>query len=215
MFRQILIARADDGLPLAESLEEDPSLRPFKVQAKKILRKITQPSNPQRCTIDTNSPFVFHYYVENGVCYMVLCDKDFSKKMAFAFLETLHKEFEEEYGAQVATATRPYKFIGFESRMQKLRRSYEDSRTAHRNLARINNELQDVQRIMRRNIDEVLDRGERLDDLSDRADSLKGKSQKYRRSAEELKWRALMAKLWPVIAVAVVVLVFLYFYFAW
>ena len=29
--------------------------------------------------------------------------------------------------------------------MQKLRRSYEDSRTAHRNLSRINNELQDVQ----------------------------------------------------------------------
>ena len=34
------------------------------------------------------------YYIENGICYMVLCDKDFSKKMAFAFLETLHKEFE-------------------------------------------------------------------------------------------------------------------------
>lgn len=47
--------------------------------------------------------------------------------------------------------------------MQKLKRSYEDSRAAHRNLGKINTELQDVQRIMMKNIDDVLDRGSALD----------------------------------------------------
>lgn len=47
--------------------------------------------------------------------------------------------------------------------MQKLKRSYEDSRAAHRNLGKINTELQDVHRIMFKNIDDVLDRGSALD----------------------------------------------------
>ena len=45
--------------------------------------------------------------------------------------------------------------------MQKQRKSYMDSR-ARRNLTNINSELQDVQRIMVQNIDDVLQRGETL-----------------------------------------------------
>ena len=45
--------------------------------------------------------------------------------------------------------------------MQKQRKSYMDSR-ARRNLSNINTELQDVQRIMVQNIDDVLQRGEAL-----------------------------------------------------
>lgn len=45
--------------------------------------------------------------------------------------------------------------------MQKSRKSYMDSR-ARRNLSHINTELQDVQRIMVQNIDDVLMRGETL-----------------------------------------------------
>ena len=45
--------------------------------------------------------------------------------------------------------------------MQKAKKSYMDSR-ARRNLNQINTELQDVQKIMVQNIDDVLQRGEAL-----------------------------------------------------
>ena len=45
--------------------------------------------------------------------------------------------------------------------MQKAKKSYMDSR-ARRNISNINTELQDVQRIMVQNIDDVLQRGEAL-----------------------------------------------------
>lgn len=45
--------------------------------------------------------------------------------------------------------------------IQKTKKSYEDSRV-RRNLNNINTELQDVQRIMVQNIDDVLQRGEAL-----------------------------------------------------
>ena len=45
--------------------------------------------------------------------------------------------------------------------MQKAKKSYVDSRT-RRNISNINTELQDVQRIMVQNIDDVLQRGQAL-----------------------------------------------------
>ena len=45
--------------------------------------------------------------------------------------------------------------------IQKARKNFMDSRN-RRNLGRINDELQDVQKIMMQNIDDVLQRGEQL-----------------------------------------------------
>ena len=55
-------------------------------------------------------------------------------------------------------ATRPYSFIEFDTYIQKAKRTYADSR-GNRNLNTLNTELQDVQRIMVQNIDDVLQRG--------------------------------------------------------
>ena len=45
--------------------------------------------------------------------------------------------------------------------IQKAKKNYQDSR-ARRSMNRLNDELQDVQRIMVQNIDDVLQRGEQL-----------------------------------------------------
>jgi hypothetical protein len=42
-----------------------------------------------------------------------LCDKSYPKKLAFAFLEELQKEFQEKYGPEVGTVSRPYAFVKF------------------------------------------------------------------------------------------------------
>lgn len=49
--------------------------------------------------------------------------------------------------------------------IQKLKRSYVDSRSAQMNLSKLGEDLQDVQRIMMQNIDEVLGRGEKIDSM--------------------------------------------------
>lgn len=58
-------------------------------------------------------PFVNSYIIENGVCFLTLTDKTFSKRAAFSFLEELSSEFHREFGHKIATATRPYSFIEF------------------------------------------------------------------------------------------------------
>lgn len=191
--------------------------------------------------------FPCSYLIEKGVCYLVLCEGSFPKKLAFAYLEDLQAEFYEQHGKKVPTVSRPYSFIEFgetlrptkqdsgfmishekkisslssetslftllylymnksvfihkcfgkmanllnthyekrllksllflsgepwfdaapspDTYIQKTKKSYIDSR-ARRNLGSINTELQDVQRIMVANIEEVLQRGEALSGAS-------------------------------------------------
>jgi vesicle transport protein SEC22 len=59
--------------------------------------------------------FLFHfsYIIERGVCYLILCDKSFSKRLAFQYLEDLQTEFSSQYSTRVETVSRPYSFIEF------------------------------------------------------------------------------------------------------
>lgn len=100
----------------------------------------------------------FSYLIEYDVCYLVLCEKNFSKRLAYSYLEDIAQEFHATYGKRVNTVTRPYTFIEFDTYIQKAKKSFTDSRS-RRNLNTINNQLHDVQRIMVQNIDDVLQRG--------------------------------------------------------
>eukprot|EP00049_Salpingoeca_infusionum_P000697 m.41768 g.41768 ORF g.41768 m.41768 type:complete len:218 (+) comp10607_c0_seq2:380-1033(+) len=212
-FAQVLIARVSDAMPLAESVLVEPLATQYKRTIKAMLRKM-EDNNPApiRCTVTTGD-LLIHYEIASGVCYLALCDKSFSKKLAFAYLEDLQQAFSEQYGDRVASAERPYAFIAFDNKMTKLRRQYEDSRTSHRALSKLNTELQDVQQIMLKSIDDVLERDSKLDGLTSQVDQLKGQAAKYRKSAQNLKWKALLQKWGPVGGVTLVILIFLYFYY--
>nr|CAG4635166.1 EOG090X0HBC [Alona affinis] len=205
------IARVGDGLPLAASIPEDEEsgkgVLDFQNQAKMLFRKLNNQS-PSKCTIETGSHF-FHYLIDQDVCYLVLCEQSYSKKLAFSFLEDLAQEFSSLYGKKVHSVNRPYSFIEFDTYIQKARRSFMDSRT-RRNLTALNTELQDVQRIMVRNIDDVLQRGSLLSDLDNKAQNLSVSSQRYKRDARHLNMQSTYAKIG---AAAIVMIVFvLYFW---
>jgi len=55
----------------------------------------------------------YSYFIENDVCYLVLAEKNYSKRLAFSYLEDLAQEFHTQYGKKVNTVTRPYSFIEF------------------------------------------------------------------------------------------------------
>ena len=57
--------------------------------------------------------FYCSYFIERGVCYLVLTEKSFSKRLAFTYLEDLQTEFSSQYGGKVDTVSRPYSFIQF------------------------------------------------------------------------------------------------------
>ncbi|MGH0154822.1 UNVERIFIED_CONTAM: hypothetical protein FKN15_027683 [Acipenser sinensis] len=189
--------------------ESGRDLQQYQSQAKQLFRKLNEQS-PPRCTLEAGV-MSFHYVIEKGVCYLVLCEAGFPKKLAFAYLEDLQSEFDEQHGKRVPTVSRPYSFIEFDTYIQKTKKSYIDSR-ARRNLGNINTELQDVQRIMVANIEEVLQRGEALSALDSKASNLSSLSKKYRSDAKYLNTRSTYAKLAAVGVFLVMLIVYVRFW---
>lgn len=109
------------------------------------------------------------------MAYLTITDRSYPRKLAFSYLDELAKEFEMSYGHQVQQRNlRPYAFVGFgtcnsdqDTFMQRTKRLYADTRTAESaassNLDRLNEDLQDVQKIMTKNMEDLLWRGDSLD----------------------------------------------------
>uniref|UniRef100_A0A0K8TP47 Putative vesicle-trafficking protein sec22b-b n=1 Tax=Tabanus bromius TaxID=304241 RepID=A0A0K8TP47_TABBR len=204
-----MIARVIDGLPLVGSMQEDEqsgrSIHEYQNQAKMLFRKLGAHS-PPRCSIETGN-YLFHYLIENDVCYLVMCDKLYSKRLAFNYLEDLAQEFHANYGRRVNSVTRPYAFIEFDVYIQKAKKQLTDRR---RNINTINTQLQDVQRIMVQSIDDVLQRGTVLSDLDTKTQTLSMISRKYKQDATYLNRKSMYVK---AAAIGIVFLVFVLYFF--
>nr|XP_020668714.1 vesicle-trafficking protein SEC22b-like [Pogona vitticeps] len=95
--------------------------------------------------------------------------------------------------------------------IQKLKKSYLDT-WSKRHLSSINLELQDVQKIMVTNIEEVLQRGEALSALDTKASNLSTLSKKYRQDAKFLNSRSAYAKAAATSLIFVVLMLYLRFW---
>ncbi|KAG8745787.1 SNAP receptor [Ceratobasidium sp. 414] len=208
MVRSTHIARASDALPLAASVDDEETeqaLQEYKQQAKLVCRRITPHSEP-KCSIESG-PYTLHYLIAGNVTYLVICDASYPRKLAFSYLDELTKEFERVYGDKVEGVRKPYAFVGFA-------RLYRDTRSAtassENNMDKLNGELQDVTRIMTKNMEELLWRGDSLDKMSHLSTSLRSESAKYRKAARNINTQALIRKWAPVGAVGLFILVFIY-----
>ncbi|KAF8339009.1 protein transport protein Sec22 [Cantharellus anzutake] len=216
MVRSTIIARASDALPLAASSDDEQTeqtLHEHKQQAKLIFRRITPNSEP-RCSIESG-PYTLHYLISENVVYLTITEKSYPRRLAFSYLDELSKEFLTVYGPKVETTRKPYAFVGFDTFMQKTARLYQDTRTAaaESNLDRLNSDLQDVTRIMTKNMEELLWRGDSLDKMSHLSSSLRTESEKYRRASRDINLHAMLRQWAPVGAFAFIFVIFIWWRF--
>jgi vesicle transport protein SEC22 len=202
------IARASDGLILSETWDSGQSehLSVYKQQAKKILQKLN--GAPPRCTVDggtTAAPIVFHYLIDGGVCFLCLAGKSFPKRLAFSYLEEIHRAFLEElkrhygttgsvdYRSQIETIQKPYFFITFDRTVQKKRADFRDPNSTAA-LSKLNEGLAEVNTIVRKSLEDIITRGDALNDVSSRASNLRDEAKKFSANARYLNVQALMRK---------------------
>ncbi|KAI7903215.1 Longin-like domain-containing protein [Cokeromyces recurvatus] len=216
MVKTTIIARVSDGLPLAASMDDEQvenELAEYKGQAKTIFKRLNMNSEP-RCSIESGK-YVFHYIIEGSVCYLCICDKSYPRKLAFSYLEELAKEFNMSYGNEVdKPGLRPYAFVKFDVFMQKTKRIYQDTRTQS-NLTKLNEDLQDVTRIMTKNMEDLLWRGDSLDRMSTISGELKDSAKMFKDKARHLNLQALYRKYGPLVIIASVILFVLLIRYYW
>jgi|Transcript_39518 vesicle transport protein SEC22 len=219
------IARQQDGLILVESWDQQNVVpQNVKQQAKMLLKKI----NSQQPTgiVEVGGNYNFHYATREGVCYLALFDRGYPKNLAFRFLEDIRQAFGEElkrefgssgavdYRSHIETIEKPYFFVKFDRVILKKKKEFQDP-TSTKALDRLNDNLAEVSNVMRTNIEELLNRGENLEAVSDKASSLRSASKDFKDQARMLSFMTALQKYAvPAVLGLVVVLVIWFKFFS-
>ena len=98
--------------------------------------------------------------------------------------------------------------------IQRTKRAYKDIRSQH-NLSRLQDELLDVSNIMTSNIKDVLERGNKLEQLNLLSETLSQESKRYLRDARQLNLDALYRKYGAPSIVLSIVFVCLWLWLKW
>ncbi|KAI9016027.1 putative vesicle-associated membrane protein [Hyaloraphidium curvatum] len=128
--------------------------------------------------------YLFHYIASGGVIYMVMADDQFGRRVPFAFLEDVRGRFEEEYDAgRIETG------INFEDFADVLaeRVNYFNSNPSADRVRQVQNEIDQVKDVMVSNIEKVLERGERIEILVDKTDTLNQRSIEFKKRSVQLR----------------------------
>ncbi|KAF3068897.1 Protein transport protein sec22 [Daldinia childiae] len=216
MIRSTQIARLGDGLMLCASVDDEQqsesSLPEVKSQTKIILRRLNRNAEPQ-ASIESGN-YTIHYLIANDIVYICISERSYPRKLAFTYLSDLSTEFAQSYPAPQlhSPSLRPYAFMEFDTFITRTKALYADAR-ATQGLGRLNDELRDVTKVMTKNIEDLLYRGDSLERMGEMSSRLRDDSRKYRKAAVKINWDLLIKQYAPIGVFVLIVLVFIWFRF--
>jgi vesicle transport protein SEC22 len=164
--------------------------------------------------------FVFYFMVRDSLCFLAMTEASYPKRVAFLYLDEvsdvilgeLVSEFGNDWRSQVDKAARPFQYIHYDPMIQRKQREFRDARQQNNKLQ---DDLNEIQSVMKKNIDEILNRGEKLDHVSTISQDLQAKSKTFKWGAKKLTWQARLQQYGPMVAGSAFVLVVIYLKFFW
>lgn len=154
--------------------------------------------------------YVFHYVVSSGLTYLCMADQQLPRSVAFEFLDDIRNRFISTYGERAKTAIA----FAFNADFQRVLQTQMDHYNAPRaddKVTRVREEINAVKDVMIRNIDKVLERGEKIELLVDKTEELDQQAFKFKKQAKNLKnvmwWRN--AKILILLVVVLLVVIFI------
>jgi len=203
------------GLMLCASVDDsetERALSEVKGQVKLVLRRLSRNSEPQ-ASIESGA-YTIHYLIAGEVVYVAITDRSFPRKLAFTYLSDVSTEFANTYPPQqlLSPVLRPYAFMEFDTFLSRTKATYSDARAAQ-SLDKLNDELRDVTKIMTKNIEDLLYRGDSLERMGELSSRLRDDSKKYRRAAVKINWDLMIKQYGPFGAVGLIILIFIWLRF--
>lgn len=102
--------------------------------------------------------------------------------------------------------------MDFDTFISRTKATYSDAR-ASQNLDRLNDELRDVTKIMTKNIEDLLYRGDSLERMGELSSRLRDDSKKYKRAAVRINWELLARQYGPFAALGLIIIFFFWWRF--
>jgi len=150
-------------------------------------RLVTQiPSYPDSQKSYSYDNFNFHYVVERGITYICMTDQDTGFRVPYSFLFDLASKFKATYGDRSQTAGAMAMNDTF-SRTIKERLDFYSKDPSADKMTKIKGDINDTKDQMIRNIDKVLERGEKIELLVDKTEDLSNQSHSFKSKSVKLK----------------------------
>jgi len=180
----------------------------FDEVARRILEKVPSQTNSKMSYVYERH--IFHYLVDDQITYLCMADEEFGRRVPFTFLEDLKNRFKSTYGQRGKNALAFAMNEDFSRVMRNLMDYYSHNPNADR-INKLKGEVDEVKNVMVHNIEKVLERGERIELLVDKTESMSQNAFHFKKSSTQLK-RAMWFKNVKLIAVIVcIILVVIYF----
>jgi vesicle-associated membrane protein 7 len=174
----------------------------FSTVTRLLLKKLPSEDNRLSYLYDNH---VFHYVVSDGMTYLCMSDKSSSRAQAFKFLEDLEETFRHTYGNRGKTA----RALAFDSDFKRTIKRLLEEYNGNDNLSLVQNQLEETTNIMLKNVESVLERGEKIEILAEDAIRINSEAIKYGKSARNLRKRYWWKDCKLKIMIAVVILIVL------
>jgi vesicle-associated membrane protein 7 len=141
--------------------------------------------------------YIFHYLVHNGITYLCMADAEMKYRMPFAFLDDIKGKLLGTYGTDCDTSLAFSLDAEFAPVLQQ-RMQFFNSDEAADNISVVRSEIHKARDTLADDIDLLVLRGQKVDQLADKADNLneqanvfKKKAIKVKKDARKSKWKCI------------------------
>ena len=117
-----------------------------------------------------------------------------------------------QWRQEVDQTERPFRFINYDPLIQRKQKEFQDERQQR---SKLNDDLSEIQSIMKKNINDILDRGEKLDNVQNISAELMNKSSNFKWGTRKLTLQARIQQYLPLLIGVLIVIFIIYVKFFW
>ncbi|XP_035668868.1 vesicle-associated membrane protein 7-like [Branchiostoma floridae] len=151
-----------------------------------------------------------HVVVENGIIYICAADASFDSKRPFAFLQDIKQRFTSGSLASRAITASSFELNrDFQPILAEKMEQFSKPGAGGDQLSMLQSQVDEVKGVMSQNIEKVLARGDRLDNLMEKTDELEASADTFKKTARRVKKKYFWKNAKMMIILSVVVLVVL------
>lgn len=140
--------------------------------------------------------YMFHYAVEEGLCFLCMSDELNKHRIPYAFLQDMKERFVSMHGRVEPLQAIAFAYNEEFSKVIQERMQFFNSDEAERtidNIGAIKSQIDEVKGAMVQNIEKILERGEKIELLVDKTDRLNQQAFRFESAGRSLRramyWR--------------------------
>jgi len=162
----------------------------------------------KKTTVPQDDMFV-HTVVDEGLCFLCIADKAMGRRIPYQFLEDMKNRFKSSGSLYQRSASASQLELNrdFTRVLGDCMSDFNEGKGDQ--LSTLQNQVGEVTGVMKQNIEKVLDRGDKLDDLVEKSDELQAGANTFKTTSKKISRKMYWQNKKMMIIIAIVVIAIL------